>query len=346
MAIKKAFITGVTGQDGSYLTELLLTKGYEVHGMMRRSSVFTTQRIDHLQSQQRFVRHYGELSDSCSINRLLTEIQPQEIYNLGAQSHVGISFQTPEITSDVDGLGAMRILEAARLVCPKAKIYQASTSEIFGGLPETAPQNEKTPLTPRSPYGAAKLYAYWMCRTYREAYGMYVCNGILFNHESPRRGENFVTKKITKAAARIKLGLQDELLLGNLDAMRDWGYAKDYVESMWLMLQQPEPDDYVISTGSAYTVREFCSMAFDAVGLPLTWVGSGDEEVGKDRVGRTLVSIDRRYGRPSEVDRLIGDSSKAAKKLGWKAKTNIQELVKIMVDHDYKEAVNGKNQWV
>lgn len=342
--MRKAFITGVTGQDGSYLAELLLTKGYEVHGMMRRCSLFTTSRIDHLQSQQRFIRHYGELSDSCSINRLITEIQPDEVYNLGAQSHVGISFQTPEITSDVDGLGTMRVLEAVRLGSPKSKVYQASTSEIFGGLPSTAPQSELTPFTPRSPYGAAKLYAYWMCRTYRDAYKMFVCNGILFNHESPRRGENFVTKKITKAAARIKLGLQDELLLGNLDAIRDWGYAKDFVESMWLMLQQPEPDDYVISTGQAYTVREFCSMAFEEVGLPLTWVGVGDHEVGKDRIGRTLVSVDRRYGRPSEVDLLVGNCSKAERKLGWKSKTSIRELVKIMVDHDYKEAANGKNE--
>lgn len=344
MAIKKAFITGVTGQDGSYLAELLLSKGYEVHGMMRRCSLFNTQRIDHLQSQQRFIRHYGELSDSCSINRLITEIQPDEVYNLGAQSHVGVSFQTPETTGDIDGLGSLRILEAVRLGSPKSKVYQASTSEIFGGLPSTAPQSEITPFTPRSPYGAAKLYAYWMCRTYRDAYEMFVCNGILFNHESPRRGENFVTKKITKAAARIKLGLQDELLLGNLDAIRDWGYAKDYVESMWLMLQQREADDYVISTGQAYTVREFCSMAFEEVGLPLTWVGVGSQEVGKDRIGRTLVSVDHRYDRPSEVDLLVGDSSKAERKLGWKSKTSIRELVKIMVDHDYKEASNGKNE--
>jgi GDPmannose 4,6-dehydratase len=335
--MKKAFITGVTGQDGSYLAELLLEKDYEVHAILRRSSVFTTQRIDHILAHPHFKTYHGDLTDSSNLHTLLSKIEPDEIYNLGAQSHVGVSFEVPEYTAEVDGLGTIRLLNAVKDLGQKPRFYQASTSELFGGLPETAPQNEDTSFYPKSPYGAAKLYAYWVTVNYREAYGLYACNGILFNHESPRRGETFVTKKITKAVVRISQGRQEFLSLGNLDAKRDWGYAKDYVECMWLMLQQDKPDDYVIASGETYTVRQFVEMAFAEVGIVLRWDGKGTNEQGVDiKTNRVLVKVDSKYFRPSEVDFLWGNPKKAFEMLGWTPKTSIKELIRIMVQYDLK----------
>lgn len=337
MQMKKAFITGVTGQDGSYLAEFLLNKGYEVHAILRRSSVFTTQRVDHLMNHSRFKAYHGDLTDSSNLHSLLSKIVPDEVYNLGAQSHVAVSFEVPEYTAEVDAIGTVRLLDAIKDLGIKTRFYQASTSELFGGLPESVPQSEATPFYPKSPYGAAKLYAYWVTVNYRESYNMFACNGILFNHESPRRGETFVTKKITKAVAKIFKGQQSELLLGNLDAKRDWGYAKDYVEAMWMMLQTDTPKDYVISTGIAYTVREFVDMAFKHVGVSIRWQGHGAEEIGVcAATGKTLVRIDPRYYRPAEVEYLLGDPTKAKKELGWTAKTSLEELVKIMVEYDLK----------
>jgi GDPmannose 4,6-dehydratase len=340
--MKRAFITGVTGQDGSYLGEFLLSKGYEVHAIVRRSSVFTTQRIDHIMEHPNFITHHGDLSDSSNLHTLLSKIKPDEIYNLGAQSHVAVSFEVPEYTAEVDALGTIRLLNAIKDLGQRPRFYQASTSELFGGLPETAPQSEKTQFYPKSPYGAAKLYAYWVTVNYRESYGLFACNGILFNHESPRRGETFVTKKITKAVARIFQGRQDTLMLGNLDAKRDWGYAKDYVECMWLMLQQDCPDDYVIASGETYTVRQFVEWAFEVVGIRLQWIGSGVDERGVDSAtGTILVAINPKYFRPAEVDILWGDPSKAREKLGWEPKTSIRQLVDIMVNYDLKHDTYG-----
>ncbi|TCW60519.1 GDP-mannose 4,6-dehydratase [Treponema sp. J25] len=343
--MKKALITGITGQDGAYLADFLLKKGYEVHGIKRRSSSFNTGRIDHLyqdphEQGRRFILHYGDLSDATNLIRIIQQVQPDEIYNLGAQSHVQVSFEVPEYTADVDGIGTLRLLEAIRILglTHKTRFYQASTSELFGKVQEI-PQKETTPFYPRSPYACAKLYAYWITVNYRESYGMYACNGILFNHESPIRGETFVTRKVTRAAARIKLGLQNKLYMGNLDAKRDWGYAGDYVELMWLMLQQNEPDDYVMATGITTTVREFISRAFSEVGITLDWQGHGVEEKGIDRAtGRVLVEVDPRYFRPAEVDILIGDPTKAITKLGWKPRVSLDELIKMMVAADLKEA--------
>ncbi len=333
---KTALITGITGQDGSYLTELLLEKGYEVHGIIRRSSVFTTQRLKpEVWNHPRLKTHHGDLSDSSNLHSLISKIKPDEIYNLGAQSHVGVSFEVPEYTGEVDAIGTIRLLDAIKDSGVDTKFYQASTSELFGGLPETAPQNEKTPFYPKSPYGAAKLYAYWLTVNYREAYNMFACNGILFNHESPRRGETFVTKKITKAVARISRGKQEKLSLGNLDAKRDWGYAKDYVEAMWLMLQQETPKDYVIATGKTYSVRDFVEKAFLVVGIELEWNGKGVEEKGFDKkTGRLLVEVNERYYRPSEVELLWGDPSKAITELKWKPKTSLDEIIEKMVTYD------------
>lgn len=341
--MKRAFITGITGQDGSYLTEFLLEKGYEVHGMIRRSSTFNTKRIDHLIENpeignKRLFLHYGDLSDTSNIVRLLEKIQPDEIYNLGAQSHVKVSFEEPEYTAQVDALGTLRILEAIRITGIKTKFYQASTSELFGGIPETAPQNEKTPFYPKSPYAVAKLYAYWITVNYRESYGLYAVNGILFNHESPRRGETFVTRKITRAVASIIAGKQEKLTLGNLDAKRDWGFAGDYVEAMWLMLQQEKPQDYVIATGETHSVREFVELAFKEVGIEIEWKGKGLDEKGYDKkTGRLLVDVSPRYFRPAEVELLCGDPSKAEKELGWKRKVDFKGLVKMMVEADLRE---------
>ena len=348
--MKKALITGVTGQDGSYLTELLLEKGYEVHGIKRRSSLFNTERIDHLykdlhEKNVRFILHYGDLSDSMNITRIIQEVQPEEIYNLGAMSHVKVSFETPEYTADVDGIGTLRILEAVRLLglTEKTRIYQASTSELYG-LVQEVPQSEKTPFYPRSPYSVAKQYAYWITVNYREAYSMYACNGILFNHESPRRGETFVTRKITRAAAKISLGLQDCLFLGNLDAQRDWGHAKDYVEAMWLMLQQDAPEDYVIATGVTTTVREFVRMAFNEVGIQVRFEGKGLHEIGVIEflnhavkgieIGQVIIKVDPRYFRLTEVELLIGDPRKANEQLGWKPSYDLKALVKEMMKAD------------
>src|SRR5947199_5352599 len=325
--MKRALITGITGQDGSYLAELLLSKGYEVHGIIRRSSSFNTARLDSIyqdphEQGRSLILHYGDLNDASSLNRILRLSDPHEIYNLGAQSHVKVSFDTPEYTGEVTGLGATRLLEAIREMQLRPRIYQASSSEMFGKVVET-PQRETTPFYPRSPYGIAKVYAYWMTVNYREAYGLYAVNGILFNHESPRRGETFVSRKITRAVGRIKHGLQDCLYLGNLDARRDWGYAKDYVDAMWRMLQQEEPEDYVIATGETHSVREFCDLAFRRAGIQLEWRGSGFEEKGFDRAtGRPLVEIDPRYLRPTEVELLLGDASKAKQKLGWTPTTS------------------------
>ena len=336
---KRALITGITGQDGSYLAELLLEKGYEVHGIVRRSSSFNTQRLDKLyqdphEQDVRLFLHYGDLNDASSLNRLLRVSDPDEIYNLGAQSHVKVSFDTPEYTGEVTGLGATRLLEAIRELQIRPRIYQASSSEMFGLVSET-PQRETTPFYPRSPYGVAKLYAYWMTVNYREAYGLYAVNGILFNHESPRRGETFVSRKITRAVGRIKHGLQDRLYLGNLDAKRDWGYAKDYVEAMWLMLQQEQPEDYVIATGTTQTVRDFCVRAFAHAGIELAWEGSSDQERAVDRAsGATLIEVDPRYYRPTEVELLLGDATKARERLGWVPRTSFQQLVELMVDAD------------
>ena len=336
--MKKAFITGITGQDGSYLAELLLEKGYEVHAMIRRSSVFTTQRIDHIYDKHdRLFVHHGDLTDSSNIHRLLMNIKPDEVYNLGAQSHVAVSFEVPEYTADVVGLGAIRLLDAVRDLGPKCKYYQASTSEMFGGIPGTEPQNETTPFYPKSPYGAAKVYAYWVTVNYRESYNLFACNGILFNHESPRRGETFVTKKITQAVARIYQGRQQVLKLGNIDAKRDWGHAKDFVYAQWLMLQQDKPVDYVIATGETHTVREFVELAFKEIGVNIEWQGQGINEKGSDaKTGAILVEIDERYFRPAEVELLLGDPSKAEKELNWKRKVSFQELVTGMVRYDLK----------
>ena len=344
--MKKALITGITGQDGAYLAELLLEKGYEVHGIKRRSSSFNTERIDHLYIDQHDVKtnspqlilHYGDLADSMSLIRIIQQIKPDEIYNLGAQSHVAVSFESPEYTADTVGLGALRILEAIRIsgLEKKTRYYQASTSELFGKVQEV-PQSETTPFYPRSPYAAAKLYAYWITINYREAYDIYACNGILFNHESPIRGETFVTRKITRALARIKLGLQERLYLGNIDAKRDWGHAKDYVEMQWLMLQQDKPEDYTISTGEQHTVREFIEVVAKELGMDIKWQGSGVNEKGKWK-DKTVISIDQCYFRPTEVETLLGDSTKAKNKLGWAPKITFTELVKEMVEADLKEA--------
>ncbi len=332
---KVAFLTGITGQDGSYLAELLLGKGYEVHAIVRRASLFTTARIEHLLGHKNLQTYHGDLSDSSNLHRLISEINPTEIYNLGAQSHVGVSFEVPEYTAEVTGIGTVRILDAIRDSKVNCRFYQASTSELFGGLPGTEPQSESTPFYPKSPYGAAKLYAYWVTCNYRESYDMFACNGILFNHESPRRGETFVTKKITKAAARIFQGKQEFLTLGNLDAKRDWGHARDFVEAMWLMLQQDKPKDYVIATGKTYTVRNFVNLAFSEVGYSLEWEGKGQNEIAKDSAtGKTLVKIDPRYYRPAEVELLLGDPSKAKRELGWTAKTSLTELISEMVQYD------------
>ncbi len=336
--MKKAFMTGITGQDGSYLAELLLEKDYEVHAIIRRSSVFTTKRIDHIFEKHKNLHIYhGDLSDSSNLHRLLMKVKPDEIYNLAAQSHVAVSFEVPEYTADVDGLAVIRMLDAVRDLGKSCKFYQASTSELYGGLPGTEPQNENTPFYPKSPYGVAKLYAYWITINYRESYNIFACNGILFNHESPRRGETFVTKKITKAVARIFQGRQHKLKLGNLDAKRDWGHAKDYVYAQWLIMQEDKPDDYVIATGESHTVREFVELAFKEVGIKIVWKGSGIEEKGIDLdTGRALVEIDENYFRPSEVELLLGDPSKAEKKLNWKRETSFKELVSEMVQYDLK----------
>ena len=341
--MKKALITGITGQDGSYLAEFLLDKGYEVHGMVRRSSSDNTQRLGHLleedkESGSRLFLHYGDLNDTGSINRLIDRTEPDEIYNLGAQSDVKISFDVPEFTSDVDALGALRLLESINEINPMIRYYQASSSELFGKVREI-PQNENTPFYPRSPYAAAKLYAYWITVNYREAYHLFASNGILFNHESPRRGENFVTRKITKGIAKILKGEQEKLVLGNLDAKRDWGFAGDYVEAMWLILQQQEPDDYVVSTGETHTVREFCEIAFRCAGMELEWAGKGIEEKGIDRkTGRELIAVSSRYFRPSEVNLLLGDSTKAREKLKWTPRVSFEQLAAMMVESDRKAA--------
>ena len=342
---KKALITGITGQDGSYLAELLLAKGYEVWGMIRRSSSFNTGRIDHIyqdphEADVRLRLHYGDLNDASSVNKLLKIVRPDEIYNLGAQSHVKVSFEVPEYTAEVTGVGAVRILEAMRELDLNARFYQASSSELYGKVLET-PQRETTPFYPRSPYGAAKAYAFYITRNYREAYGMFAVNGILFNHESPRRGETFVTRKITQAVARIKHGRQEKLYLGNLDARRDWGFAGDYVEAMWLMLQAAEPDDYVIATGETHSVREFCEVAFEEAGMPIHWEGTGEQERGVDRNGRTRVQIDPHYYRPTEVDLLLGDPSYAREKLGWQPRVTFRELAKMMVNADLEAVAGG-----
>ena len=339
--MKKALITGITGQDGSYLSEFLLEKGYEVHGMLRRSSSFNTGRINHLYNDpeildKRMFLYYGDLTDSSNLNRLLEKIEPDEIYNLGAQSHVQVSFEVPEYTAEVDAVGTLRFLDAIKETGIKTKFYQASTSELYGKAQEI-PQNEKTPFYPRSPYGVAKIYGYWIIVNYREAYDLFACNGILFNHESPRRGPTFVTRKITRAAARIKHGIQGKLVLGNLDTKRDWGYAPEYVEGMWLMLQQEEPDDFVMATGESHTVREFVDLAFGELDMELEWKGEAVDEKGIDRNGDIRVEVDERYFRPTEVDFLIGDPSKAEKKLGWKAKTKFGNLVAIMVQADWEK---------
>ncbi len=378
--MKKALITGITGQDGSFLAEFLLEKGYEVHGIIRRSSSFNTARIEHLY-QDPHVRntklflHYGDLTDSTNLIRLLQQIQPDEIYNLGAQSHVKVSFETPEYTANSDALGTLRLLEAIHLLGmdKKVKFYQASTSELFGKVQEI-PQKETTPFYPRSPYAVAKLYAYWITVNYREAYGIFACNGILFNHESERRGETFVTRKITRAATRILVGTQEKLYLGNLNAKRDWGYAKDYVKGMWMMLQQPEPDDYILATGETHSVREFCEKAFGEIGIELDWIGEGIDEKGiiksidkyktfeyiqklkskhpdlsnyeldlsHLKVGNVVIEVDPRYFRPTEVDILLGDYTKAREKLGWKPEVTFEQLVKIMVEHDLGLAIKEK----
>ncbi|MBE8189770.1 MAG: GDP-mannose 4,6-dehydratase [Candidatus Thioglobus sp.] len=332
--MKKAFITGITGQDGSYLAELLLAKNYQVHAILRRSSVFTTQRIANIFEHPNLKTYHGDLTDSSNLHRLLMKIRPDEIYNLGAQSHVAVSFEVPEYTADVVGLGAIRLLDAVRDL-PDCKYYQASTSELFGGIPGTEPQSETTPFYPKSPYGAAKLYAYWITVNYREAYNLFACNGILFNHESPRRGQTFVTKKITQAVARIHQGRQKVLKLGNLNAKRDWGHAKDFVFAQWLMLQQNQPQDFVIATGEAHTVREFVELAFQQVEISIKWRGEGVSEQGVDsKTGKVLVEVEAKYFRPAEVEILRGDPSKAEQELGWKRQVSFQELVASMVKYD------------
>ncbi len=345
--MKRALITGITGQDGSYLAELLLKKGYEVHGLIRRSSSFNTGRIDHIyrdphEAGVRLLLHYGDLNDASSLNRVLRNVKPEEIYNLGAQSHVRVSFDVPEYTGEVDALGTVRILEAIRETGLNTKFYQASSSELFGKVVET-PQRETTPFYPRSPYACAKAYAYYITVNYRESYNLFACNGILFNHESPRRGETFVTRKITRAAVRIKLGMQSCLYLGNLDAKRDWGYAGDYVELMWLMLQQTEPDDYVIATGETHSVREFAERTFARLDMKLQWQGTGIHEKGIEaKTGKIIIEIDPKYFRPTEVDLLLGDPSKAKQKLGWEPKVKFEALVNMMVDADLELAEREK----
>ena len=342
---KVAFITGITGQDGAYLAELLLKKGYTVHGLKRRSSSFNTGRIDHLYqdphvSRRNFILHHGDLTDSTNLIRIIQEVQPDEIYNLAAQSHVHVSFETPEYTANADALGTLRILEAIRLLgmVEKTKFYQASTSELYG-IAQEVPQNENTPFYPRSPYAVAKLYGYWITINYREAYNMYACNGILFNHESPVRGETFVTRKITRAAVRISMGTQEQVYLGNLDAKRDWGHAGDFVDGMWRMLQQEKPEDFVLATGVTTTIREFAERAFAEVGITLGWSGRGVDEVGRDtKTGNTVVSVDPTYFRPTEVDLLIGDATKARKKLGWKPTLDLQQMIEEMIASDLEEA--------
>ena len=344
---KVALITGITGQDGSYLAELLLEKGYEVHGIIRRASTFNTKRIDHLyqdphEGDVSLFLHYGDITDSSNLNRLIEKIKPDEIYNLAAQSHVGVSFNSPEYTAEATGVSTLRILDAIRETGVKTKFYQASTSELFGGLPDTAPQSEKTPFYPKSPYGVAKLYSYWITVNYRESYDIFACNGILFNHESPRRGETFVTRKITRAVAAIHLGMQDKLYLGNMDAKRDWGHAKDYVEGMWRILQQDKPQDYVLSMNETHTVREFVELAFAELGYEIEWQGTGVDEKGIDKkTGRVLVEVDPRYFRPAEVELLWGDSTKARTELGWEPKYSFMDLVKEMVASDLEELKNG-----
>jgi GDPmannose 4,6-dehydratase len=359
--MKKALVTGITGQDGAYLAEYLLDKGYEVHGIKRRSSSFNTGRVDHLyldphEKDVRFLMHYGDLTDATNLIRIVQEVQPDEIYNLAAQSHVKVSFETPEYTANADALGALRLLDAIRILRmgDKVRFYQASTSELYGTVQET-PQTEKTPFYPRSPYGVAKLYAYWICVNYREAYSMFACNGILFNHESPIRGETFVTRKISRAVARMKLGLQKKLYLGNLDACRDWGHAQDYVKAMWGILQQDKPDDYVIATGESHSVREFVELAFQKIGIEIAWRGKGIKEIGfvntvtKENVpgsskrdgikkGDVVVEVDPRYFRPTEVDNLLGDSSKARSRLNWEPETSFNDMVSQMVMEDIEEA--------
>ncbi|MET0184438.1 MAG: GDP-mannose 4,6-dehydratase [Achromobacter sp.] len=350
---KKALITGITGQDGAYLAELLIGKGYEVHGIKRRASMFNTARIDHLyqdphEASRQLVLHHGDMTDSCSLTRIVQAVQPDEIYNLAAQSHVGVSFEEPEYTANADGLGTLRLLESIRILKleEKTRFYQASTSELYG-LVQEVPQKETTPFYPRSPYAVAKLYAYWMCVNYREAYGMYACNGILFNHESPRRGETFVTRKITRALARIVLGLQDCVHLGNLSALRDWGHARDYVEMQWMMLQQDQPEDFVIATGVQYSVRDFINAAARELGVVLEWQGEGVNETAtvlfspafdKLKRGQVIVRVDPRYYRPTEVETLLGDPTKAREKLGWTPTTSFDDLVKEMIQSDLKEA--------
>lgn len=353
--LKKALITGITGQDGSYLAEFLIEKGYEVHGIKRRASLFNTQRIDHIYQDphvedNRLKLHYGDLSDTSNLTRLIRDIEPDEVYNLGAQSHVAVSFESPEYTADVDGIGTLRLLEAIRFLGleKKTKFYQASTSELYG-LVQEIPQKETTPFYPRSPYAVAKLYSYWICINYRESYGMYACNGILFNHESPRRGETFVTRKITRGLANIALGLENCLYMGNIDALRDWGHAKDYVRMQWMMLQQPEPKDYVIASGEQYSVREFIIWTANALGIQIEFTGSGIEESAavvdvtgdlapKVRIGQEIIRIDPRYFRPAEVETLLGDPSKAKNELGWEPKITVQEMCKEMVEEDHKSA--------
>ena len=343
--MKRALITGVTGQDGMYLAELLLEKGYEVHGIKRRASLFNTDRIDHLyqdphEPERRMILHYGDLTDATNLIRIVQEVQPDELYNLAAQSHVGVSFETPEYTANADGVGTLRLLEAIRILGleGKTRFYQASTSEMYGKV-QAVPQDETTPFYPRSPYGVAKVYAYWITVNYREAYGIYACNGILFNHESPVRGETFVTRKITRALARIKLGLQECLYLGNLDARRDWGHARDFVEAQWLMLQQEQPEDYVIATGEQHSVREFVERAAAELGMRLRWEGQGADQRGIDgRTGRCLVAVDPHYFRPTEVDTLLGNPAKARKQLGWKPRVTFDELVAEMVREDLRTA--------
>ena len=348
MKPKVALVTGITGQDGAYLAEFLLAKGYVVHGIKRRTSLFNTQRIDHLYQDPhdpdpRLILHFGDMTDSSSLTRIVQQSQPDEIYNLAAQSHVAVSFEEPEYTADSDALGTLRLLEAIRILGldRKTRFYQASTSELYGLVRET-PQRETTPFHPRSPYGVAKLYAYWITVNYREAYGIYACNGILFNHESPTRGETFVTRKITRALARIKLGLQERLYLGNLHARRDWGHARDFVEAQWLILQQPQPEDFVIATGEQHSVREFVEASARELDMQVRWQGEGADEKGYDRQGRCIVAIDPRYFRPAEVDTLLGDASKARAKLGWRPRVGFQELVAEMVRQDLHEAQRSR----
>ncbi|MFH1308700.1 MAG: GDP-mannose 4,6-dehydratase [Patescibacteria group bacterium] len=347
--MKKALITGITGQDGSYLAEFLLGKGYEVHGIIRRASTFNTGRINHLYQDPhvnniRLFLYYGDLSDSSNISRVLEQVKPDEIYHLGAQSHVRVSFDIPEYTGDVTALGTLRLLDAIKETKIKTRFYQASSSEMFGKVQET-PQKETTPFYPRSPYGCAKVYAYWITKNYRESYNIFACNGILFNHESPRRGETFVTRKITRGLSRIKLGKENKLYLGNLDAKRDWGYAKDYVEGMWLMLQQNKPDDYILATGETHSVREFTEEVCKLLGFDLIWSGKGIEEKGIDKnTGKVIIEIDLEYFRPAEVDLLVGDPSKAKKELNWEPKVKFMELVKLMVEEDFKKEKKYSNE--